>query len=129
MPPAGKTKAFPSGVMPISGGVGSVGMGIVVAVGVKVLVPVPVGVGDSVVVAVGVSTKVVGRVGTSGGMDVSVDAGLEVAVRVGGKYTRVLVGLFATMTVFVTSETMVGAGEAVRVIRGNGVPVTKDAPG
>jgi hypothetical protein len=64
-------------------------------------------------------------------LDGTVAAGLDVAVRVGGKYTSVFVGLFTAMAVVVTSDTVVGAGDAKRVlvIAGGGVPVTKDAPG
>ena len=102
---------MPSGVVPIAGGAASVttsvGVTVAVAVAVEVEVLVPVGVGESVPVEVDVFTKVVGRVGTCVETVVAVDAGLDVAVWVGGKYTRVFVGLFAAMAVSVTAKTVV----------------------
>lgn len=62
-------------------------------------------------------------------MEVEVLTGFDTAVQVGGIYTSVLVGLFATTAVLVTDDTVVGLGGEVRVVMGNGVPVTRDAPG
>ena len=44
-------------------------------------------------------------------------------------YIGVFVGLVGTITVVVTDKTRVGTGDEVLRILGNGVPVTKDAPG
>ena len=105
----------------------AVGVAVAVDVTVDVLVPVDVVVGVASEITVGVAVGMV----TCVRIDVSVDAGRRVAVWVGAIYTNVFVGLCAITAVLVTEERIVGVGDAklVRVIRGNGVPVTKDAPG
>lgn len=121
---------MPSGLVPISGGSGSdvaVGVAVAVPVAVSVGVEVPVEVGAAVDVAV--FAKVVGRFGTCVEVVVEIGAGLTVAVRGGGKYTGVLVGLVGITTVVVTDETRVCMGDEVLRILGNGVLVTKTAPG
>jgi hypothetical protein len=67
-------------------------------------------------------------VAVDGGL-VFVGFGLRVEVGVNGMNTNVLVGLAAIMTVLVADEMVVGAGEAVDVTPGNGVPVMIDTPG
>ena len=62
-----------------------------------------------------VNVGIVVEPGTCVLLAVTVAAGLDVAVRVGGIYTTVFVGLFATMAVFVASEMFVGPGDAKRV--------------
>jgi hypothetical protein len=130
VPPEGRGYILLSGLVPISGGSGSdVAVGVAVPVAVSVGVAVPVPVEEGVAVDVAVFAKVVGRVGTCVEVVVEMGAGLAVADRVGGRYTGVLVMLVDTMTVAATDETRVGKGDGVPRILGNGVPVTKEAPG
>jgi hypothetical protein len=117
-------------------------MGVCVAVGVELGVGdnVPVAVVVSVCVGVGVDVDPAGEVDVgearkAGVSVVAVDGGgfvgfgLRVDVEVTGINTNVLVGLAGTITVLVAEETVVGAGEGVDVMGGNGVRVIIDTPG
>jgi hypothetical protein len=90
-----------------------------------------VAVAVSVAVDVDVPGRMTGSVEDSIGIEVVVGAGFGASVWVGGIYTRVFVGLLAGTAVLVMEKILVGGGDAkaVRVIVGNGVPVTKSAPG
>jgi hypothetical protein len=86
-------------------------------------------VGLGVDVAVGLD---VGVAGTSvDGGTVFVGFGLRVFVTAGvhGMKTSVLVGLAARVAALVADDKVVGAGEDVDVVGGNGVPVTTVMPG
>ena len=115
---------MPSGDVPISGGVVSVGIttGVCVTVGVAVAV--------DVCVTVGVDATIVGVSGgfVDGGC-VFVGFGFRVGVGVHGMNTSVLVGLLAIVGVLVADEMVVGTGEDVGVVFGKGVPVMIDTPG
>jgi hypothetical protein len=107
------------------------GVGDKVAVSVVVDVGVEVGVdvdpdGE---VDVGEGRKAGVSVVSVDGGDIFVGFGLRVDVGVTWMKTNVLVGLAGTITVLVVEETVVGAGEGVDVMGGNGVRVIIDAPG
>ena len=122
---------MPSGVPPISGGVGSVG----IVTGVCVTVGVNVAVGELVAVGVAEAGGKVGVEVTSvAGGCVFVGFGFRVrpAVGVQGMKTRVFVGLVAITAVLVAEEMVVGAegGVDVALPTGvSGVPVMIDTPG
>lgn len=129
--PLGSAYTLPSGDVPISGGVLSVGIGtkvcVIVGVAVALGVTVNVVVEDIAVdvntcVDVGVYTKLVGE------GSVLVGFGFRVCVAVGNHGIKiiVLVGFAANVAV---DEAAIGTGENVIVNGGKGVSVIIDTPG
>ena len=118
-------------------GVGSVamGIGVKVAVGVAVAVPgavavtVAVGVAVAVCVAVAVDVGALIRVAEVVGTFVFWDGGcgVEVGIQISGIKVLVRPGMTSAVSAIVAGT--VGATGLVAVVRGKGVPVTKNAPG